>query len=41
MKNKKDETPGCIKNQMDKININCIQISSFAVPKNPDCYSHH
>ena len=37
MKYKKNDTPGCIKNQMNKINVNCIHISIFAMPKNPNC----
>ena len=41
VKNKKNDTPGCIYYQMNKVDINCIHISSFAVPKNPNCYSHH
>ena len=41
MKYKKTDTPGCIDYQMNKININCIHVFAFAVPKNPNCYSHH
>ena len=34
MESKKNNAPGCIKNYVNKININCIDIPIFAVPKN-------
>ena len=41
MKTKKYNTPSCIKNYMNEININCIHVSIFTVPEKPNCYSHH
>jgi hypothetical protein len=41
MESKKNNAPGCIKNYVNKININCIDISIFAVPKKPNRQCHH
>ena len=41
MKNKKNDTPGCIKNQMNNINIYCVYIFIFTVPKRPYSDCHH
>ncbi len=36
MKTKKNYTPSCIKKYMNKININCIHISIFTMPEEPN-----
>ena len=40
MHGKKNYTPSCIKNYMDEINVNCIYISIFAMPKKPNSKCH-
>ena len=34
MQTKENNTPSCIKNDMNKIDVNCIHITIFCMPKN-------
>ena len=36
MKSKKNNTPSCIENYMNKINVNSFHIPIFTVPKKPN-----
>ena len=41
MHGKKHNTPSCIQKNMNKINIDCVNVSIFTMPKIPYSKCHH
>ena len=41
MKSKKNNTPSCIYDYMNKININCVNVPILTIPVIPNCNGHH